>query len=251
MANDTMTLVLSGDIDIESFAVAIAGLNQLIHALHRELQLTSRVEWRVQDLQPGSAIAVIRGISSDVAQVERVVSAYSAVGKALEQNRAIPYSDHVATPARKLAGLVGPKVHYIRFETVDDEATVAGPPSQAPIVPISVSYGAIEGVVQTLTNRGGLRFTLYDQLFDKAVSCYLKEGQEDIMREKWGKRAIVSGRIARDRFTGRPHSIREIRDFRIVTETIVGDYTAARGAVKPAFGSPAPEELIRRLRDAG
>ena len=55
-----------------------------------------------------------------------------------------------------------------------------------------VSIGAITGRVQTLSNRAGLRFNLYDTLFDKAVACYLALGQEEFMREAWGQRDRVS-----------------------------------------------------------
>lgn len=51
------------------------------------------------------------------------------------------------------------------------------------------AYSAIEGVVQTLTSRRGLRFTLFDSLHDQAVSCYLEDGQEELMRGVWGRRA--------------------------------------------------------------
>ena len=49
-------------------------------------------------------------------------------------------------------------------------------------MPNLVTYGAIEGRVQSLSQRKGLRFTLYYQEFDRAVSCYLSEGQEERMR---------------------------------------------------------------------
>jgi hypothetical protein len=113
-------------------------------------------------------------------------------------------------------------------------------------VPI-VAYGAIEGVVQTLTNRRELRFTLYDSLQDRAVVCHLHEGQEDLMRNAWGKRVIVQGFVTRDGLNGRPLQISRITD---VIPVIAGDYKKGRGALKSAADAEKPEDVIRRLRDA-
>ncbi|MBI2864015.1 MAG: hypothetical protein HYX94_05585 [Chloroflexi bacterium] len=64
------------------------------------------------------------------------------------------------------------------------------------------SYGAIEGRVQTITNRGGLRFDLCDTLHNNAVACYVEEGKEALLREIWGKSVVVEGEISRDRCSG-------------------------------------------------
>ena len=50
---------------------------------------------------------------------------------------------------------------------------------------------------------------MYDELFDSAVSSYLGEEHEDMMRDAWGKRLIVEGWIRRDPETGRPVTVRK------------------------------------------
>ncbi len=75
-----------------------------------------------------------------------------------------------------------------------------------------------------------------------------EEGQEDIMREMWGKLAIVEGEIRRDR-NGRPIAVRHIHNMHEVPEGRRGNYLAARGVAPRKPGSPRPEEIIRRLRD--
>ena len=114
----------------------------------------------------------------------------------------------------------------------------------------TVAIGAVTGRVQVLSNRGGLRFNMYDTVHDKAVSCYLKQGQEDLMREAWGQRAMVSGEVTRDKATGRPITIRQIMNLEILEETVAGSYHEARGAVPWEPGDALPEDVIRRLRDA-
>ena len=112
------------------------------------------------------------------------------------------------------------------------------------------SFGAIEGVVQTLSSRRGLRFTLYDSAYDKAVSCYLEQGREDMMRNVWGRRAVIEGRVTRDPETGRPLSIRRVAAVEVVPDYPPGSYRLARGIIPLRPDDPSPEEAIRRVRDA-
>ena len=112
------------------------------------------------------------------------------------------------------------------------------------------AFGAIEGRIETLSKRKGLRFVLYDTVHDRAVACYLREGQEELMRGGWGRRAIVEGLITRDAVTGLPASIRQVSHIEFLPETSQGSYRNARGVIPFGPEDPSPEDLIRRLRDA-
>ena len=101
-----------------------------------------------------------------------------------------------------------------------------------------VAYGGVTGRIQTLSSRGGLRFTLFDTLFDRAVSCYLAEGQEELMRDVWGRMAVVEGLVTRDRATGRPQVIRSVRGV-----TVVRGATGVRDC-----GAPAGADCTTRQR---
>ena len=70
------------------------------------------------------------------------------------------------------------------------------------------------------------------------------------MREAWGRRATVSGQVTREASTGRPISIRQIMEVRILEEASAGSYREARGAVPWQPGDMLPEDAIRKLRDA-
>ncbi len=112
------------------------------------------------------------------------------------------------------------------------------------------AYGAFEGRVQTISNRGGLRFTLFDLLHDKAVSCYLAEGQQDIMADVWGRMAVVEGWVTRDPRTGRPRSVRRVRTVTAKGDGLPDGWRQARGAVPVPIGALSAEAAIRRIRDA-
>ena len=92
--------------------------------------------------------------------------------------------------------------------------------------------------------------TLYDSVFDKAASCYLETGQDSIMRDAWGRRAIVEGMVTRDPESARPLIVRRISHVELVTEYPPGSYRLARGILPRRSGDPTPEEAIRRVRDA-
>ncbi len=108
----------------------------------------------------------------------------------------------------------------------------------------------IEGRVETLTRRHTLRFTLYDVFYDRAVSCFLEQGQEELMRDAWGKRCLVEGIIIRERQTGRPIAIRKVSHLEVLGEPAPGEYQRARAVIPFSADDPLPEEIIRGLRDA-
>jgi len=250
MAKDTITLAINGEVTIHDFASAVSNLEALVHALSQELGVADKVEWIVHDLQTGSAIATIRGESDIIEQAERVVEAYASVGKALQAGKRPDFSEQVVRAASAITNILDHRVTSIRFETPDVDVTISAHPDIALASATVKSLGAIEGRVQTLSNRKGLRFNLYDTLHDRAVSCYLQEGKEDLMREIWGKRAIVEGEVNRDAITGRPIAVRRVSSIQIMPEGQPGTYLKARGIAPRGAGAPRAEEVIRRLRDA-
>ncbi|MBU2009374.1 MAG: hypothetical protein KJ624_06035 [Chloroflexi bacterium] len=250
MARDTVTLALTGDVRLGDFADAIGHLRALVESLSKEFRTSDEIVWIVHDLQVGSAIATVRGEAEQLEKVERVVDAYGSVGKALERNERPDFSESVLREAYALATMLSDRLPSIRFETPDTDATIVERPSAIPTARTQVSLGSIEGRVETLTKRKGLRFTLYDVLNDRAISCYLQEGREELMRHVWGKSAIVEGEISREVGTGRPVAIRRITNIVVLPEAEPGSYLKARGASPMRSGSALPEEIIRRLRDA-
>lgn len=257
---DTATLALSGEaVAFEDFAKAIAKFYDLISSLSSEAG--GDVSWVVYDLQRSSAVATIKGLGAPE-RIERVVKAYLDVGNAIAQRAPIPFSPKVQNAAKGLTAILKHNVDAIRFENAERDVTITRGMERnlsfkghleakfipvAPQTPLS-AFGSVEGRIQTLTNRGGLRFTLYDTLHDKAVSCYLKEGFEIVMRDAWGKLAAVAGLVSRDPGNGRPLTIRQVSDVSIRPE-VSGSFRDARGC-SPPLTNMSPEEAIRKLRDA-
>jgi hypothetical protein len=257
MTNDTVTLALDGDIALSDFAEAVRHFDGLITALTKAEGAT-HVQWVIEQLEVSSAVTTARGIPANGDppetvrdEIERVVQKYLSVGLALERGEALGVPATVEREARGIVAVLNERVKTVRFETAEAEATVGSPPT-SPSGSVSLptpTYGAVEGRVQTLSSRGGLRFTLYDTLNDKAVSCYLAEGFEDDMRDAWGRRAVVEGRVTRHAETGRPLAVRGITAIDVLPELPRYAYSELR-AFRPSATLSA-EDAIRRLRDAG
>ena len=250
MAKDTITFELGGRVDIRRLDEGIAAFRQLVSAL----TVGAKIDWIVDDLQPGSALITLRGEAanqeeSSQIEVEKIVGRYEEIGRALERQTAVDRGPNVAQAMDVVRRLID-SVEYVRFETLDAEYTIY-PNGSAPKQPVSTSaIGSVTGRVQTLSSRAGFRFNLYDSIHDKAVSCYLVAGQEELMRQAWGRTVRVSGHVSREAKTGRPMAIREILTVDILEDAPTHGYLQAKGAVPWRQGDLLPEEAIRRLRDA-
>jgi hypothetical protein len=258
MAKDTITVALNGDaITLDVFAQAIGKFESLISGLTTEVAPNAKVKWILVGLETSRATA--QGCVEDEEQlpdVERVVDAYLDVGRSLQEGTPFRYSPVLWDTAKDLVSIINGTVRSIRFENPEDDGEVVCKPSSVttktgePCRPrkTQVVWGAMRGRVQSLSNRGGLRFTLYDLVDDKAISCYLPPGYEGAMRDAWGKTAVVEGRIHRDPETGRATTIRDVKNVKVL-EGKPGDWRQALRAAPGFLGTALPEDVIRRSRD--
>lgn len=250
MAKDTLTLALNGEVPFDEYTDAISHFHTLVNALSAELGVADIVEWFVHDLQAGSATATIRGESEKPEETERVIDAYADVAKALLQGHPPAFGTSVVRAATGITRILNTRITSIRFETADVDVVITSTPTITATETVRTALGAVEGRVQTLTERKSLRFTLYDGLHDRAVSCYVREDQQETMRDWWGKRAIVEGEVSRDIESGRPIAVRKITRVQTLSEVERGSYLSARAVAPMRPSSPLPEEVVRRLRDA-
>ena len=255
LAKDTLTLALNGEILLSDFSDAVTNLLKLVNALTKEVG-SQHMDWQIEALEASSAIATVRGLYGSPQEqvvVEGVVRAYEEVGRTLERRESLSRSKNANNSARSIVKLVADRVTSVRFETDEFDYEIfqdaAKSLESSQVIEEAAGFGAVEGRIQSLTSRKGLRFTLYDAINDRAVSCYLATGSENVMREAWGKRSIVEGFVRRDPKTGRPTTIRRVSAVHIVEEGRPGGYLDAFGAAPIQSDEIMPEEAIRRLRD--
>jgi hypothetical protein len=254
---DTVTLVLAGDVPVDQFSTAVSGLARLLQGLTHELADQQRIRWSIDQLDSGSATIAVRGYAeADPEIVQRVVHAYGLVGKALATGDPVPFAQRTADAAYAIVGAINKDVHSITFETPDIDYVVSArpalqrPPAEPRRLEVPVAYGSVQGRLQTLSSRGRLRFTLYDLVHDKAVSCYLRKGDEDLVRERWGRLVTVEGYISRDPLSGRPLAIRRISAIRDIVEDVHSDYRRARGVLRDKPSPVTVDQALRTVRDA-
>ena len=250
MRDKTLTLALEGEITSTQFAQAMTNLDKLVRAITAEVGANRDVKWVIDDLQKSSAVATLRAVTDSPEKADQAIQVYEQVGQALSDGLPVPFSKKIDDSARALVGILGGGITSIKLETASLDRLITSAPPTLAARAISDAYGAVEGRIQTLTNRASLRFTLYDTLHDKGVSCYLDEGQEERMRGLWGKMAVVEGLVSRSPESGRPLTIRNITSIERTPEEPEGDYTRAIGIISIPEGAPMPEEIIRRMRDA-
>jgi len=251
MAKETLTLALEGDVALDDFAQAIGNLNLLVNQLTKEVTKDANVVWLVDELYAGSAVATFRGVNGDLSSIENVVNAYEDVGDSLQSGRVLKYSTTVQGYAHKLIGVLDDRVTAVRFETPEKDYIVVGKQKgYMQEAQIKYAWSSVKGSVETLSKRKKLSFTLWDSLFDKPISCYFKEGQEDIMRDSWGRRAIVSGKVGRRIETGRPIVVRDVKQVRVIEDVEPGSYRKAKGVFPWTPGTELPEDIVGRLRSA-
>ena len=252
MASDTVTVFLDGEPTLDDLVTALDALREMLNGL-ADSRAEEKINWTIDALEKSSALATFRGVAANPQDVTAVTERYIETAAKMLRGEAVPA--RVARASTRLLGILNGRVPSIRLETADDDVTISTPTSASTPAARAVSeqpsgsFGAIEGQIQTLSNRGGLRFTLYDLVRDKAVSCYLEVGQQELMRDAWGRFALVEGWIKREPATGRPLTIRRVRRVDFVEVRDRGEWRRAEGALKGVGRSEPAEDTIRRLRD--
>lgn len=243
------------EVTIQKFHAAVTRFQSMLKALSTEIAGSrAQIDWVLESLEIGSALQRYQGIArrpEDVSKVPEIADEFEKLTKAYARGERPLASDALREKTEHLLELIDKETPYLRFETRDEDAKVEAGISAGSAKlneTESKDLGAVEGRVQTLSSRGSLRFTLYDLIFDKAVSCYLNEDQREITTGIWGRLAIVEGLVTRDARTGRPYSIRQVTNVELLDEVDVKAYLRAEG-IAPSLSNLSPEDAIRRIRD--
>lgn len=246
-----VTIKLNGSVTLSDFSKVIENLSGLIDELTDEVGDNAEINWEITKLESGSAYAEIIGSSFYTEAVEKIVSAYSVIGNAIENNLPIPYSQKIAHKAREITHVINQKISSIVMGTDDGLSTINRSVEHIAQEEIrEYSFGTVTGTVETLSKHDSLQFTLYDNLFNKAVHCHLKPEQADQMIDAWDKRVTVAGKVFRDVITGRPYKIVDISYIERNDSSAVGSFKKARGVLRRKNRDELPEVTIRRFRDA-
>lgn len=254
----SVTLALGGQVSVVAFAKAVQSFGDLLGGLTAEVSPDARIDWVLAGLDFGSAVTTAHALPLDEPSerfIPQIVTAYLDAAEAVAYDQPTVRSPRVLALVRDITGLIDGGIDEVRFETAEREAVISEPrsdsPNSTPATKPAKALGSVRGRVQTLHARGGLRFTLYDAVNDKAVSCYLATGQDEMMRGIWGHLAEVEGVVTRDPISDRPLSVRQVSSIVVIDEGDRDGFLRARGVVSQPEGAPTSEAFIRKLRDAG
>jgi len=250
MINDRVKLAMEGDVRLDDLWQALQRLSALLSTLTAEVCPGAEITWVVEALDAGSATAICRGEADRVGDVARVVDAYARVAAAMALGDTRDYSERVSDCAAALVSVVGDRVLALTLGTLQGESTLVSPRLVPRPSGLTRALGQIEGTVTVLSQQGGCTFVLRDHLFDRPVLGILDPGQEELLRNAWNRRAVVSGVIAREPDSGRPVHIMGISDVQVIDLYQEEDMSRYVGILKDPSEEEKPENTIRRLRDA-
>ena len=157
MPDDTVALELEGsgfqldDLD------ALQHFRGLLRELAADAAGGAAITWELRRFGTGSLVAEVQGTAEDQDAVHRVAAAYDCVGAALAVGDPVPYSDAVSAHTDRLTSLIDGRVESLRFRTGGRVREVRHASAAALWKPFPhlESFGAIEGVVETLARRRG------------------------------------------------------------------------------------------------
>jgi len=172
----------------------------------------------VVTVNPGSALltATPEPAKSEYAHVaSEVLLALRDGAAAIEADEALPpfFSESAVQKYRELGNVVdesGKDVEAVHLRFDDATPFTLSPTAIAhadKLLEANVlSYGTIEGRLQTITDRRGLKCWVWEQLTDHRVECHFGAEIADEIERAWRRRVSVTGMISY-RKTGTPVSI--------------------------------------------
>ena len=246
----TISLEVTGQLDLDAFAAAVAGLRELAVALSSDLAPHANVRWELEDLKFGSASVTLRAESNSIAATKLLTRTYSEIWNDIALDRKLSYSRRITDSARKLAALTKrTRVTGLRCATGSWTAKVTSlGPNVGEVVDSVSSIGSITGQIESLSRRGDLHLTMVDDVFSSRVSLHLRNGQEELARQAWDIHATVNGTVIEDPGSGRPTDVRNVVSIRPIGGFEVGAWRQAQGAFPWNPGDPPAEQTIRELR---
>jgi hypothetical protein len=181
MSKDTLTLILNGNVPLAEYSAAIEHLSTMVKNLTDEVARGAKIDWEIAQLKSSSPTTIVRGLSDNLADVEKVVQAYGVVGQYMQEGRTIPYSESVAREARAITSILNGKVKSVEFRTDETDSTINTAISEAELPSKNITFGTITGFVETISKHERLRIIVYDTLFHRAVDCYVDKGLKQQM----------------------------------------------------------------------
>lgn len=193
---------------VRSFFSIVAEVTAKIAGKRRAIQ------WNVAVKEGSNLVGLSPAAGFDPSVVNRIMSAVSGGIAQLEDRAAQPtyFTERAVKSLRDLADVVGTtEIDDTTIKVwVRKEELKLSHKSVAHVAQLLASehedYGSVEGRLQTVTERGGFHFVIYQALWDDPVRCYVPERVSETALKSFGQRVEVYGKI-KYRKDGRAQSI--------------------------------------------
>jgi hypothetical protein len=201
--NHSVVLSLDGvKIPADGFVRAVDSFFGILASVTRAVGDRS-FSWDVS-VRPGSAEIIanadLEGI--DPVVLERALDVLADGFSTLEREPLRPayFDDSALRKIHNLASVIVPEGGIDSVKILIDGRRQ--PLSHSSVTNVNVligsprtAYGTVEGRLQMLSERGGLRFVIYDSATDKAIRCLFEEEMLDEIASAFRKRVLVYGKI--------------------------------------------------------
>lgn len=247
MSRNSITVAYEGKVSPRDAKALINNFAALVELLSDEVANAKDIKWEVSKIEGGSASITVVGTHDLPQSVQAVVSAWETIGTSLKRGTPIPYSNKVKKHIDGITKQLNERVTAARFVTQRKSFEIlhADIVAQLAHSETFTSFGSVKGRVQTISTRREPKITVYDHLFDKAVTCHLDPSQEHQLLEYMNKEVLVAGKVTRDALTGQAKSIREISLIEEIEKADDDSYRTTRGSLSWMGDEPA-EKMIKR-----
>lgn len=225
MPNQLMIEFSGPRITADKFAHGVRHFLNFINELGKEVTGQSKAaRWTVTAKQ-GSIGLVLKPFDTPAKIVDSLLNAIGNGVEVINAKATRPkyFSDNVLNEINELTSVIDSRraeVDKIRIwtntrtntlstRTMANVDSILGPHYEGP--------GSVEGRLETITERRGLRFVVYQSINDRPVNCYFDEQLISQITVAFGKRIYVRG-IVRYRRSGEPISIK-VEEFRVFPDS--------------------------------
>jgi hypothetical protein len=246
-----MTLELDGaDVTPERFQRAIRAFFGMVGEVTKSVcEGKPRVEWRVQVKKgsnligmspvPGFRPETVGLIASTVREGLASLDADGLSPPPHFNSPPLHFNDAALRHVHELADIViakTPQDFSIRLWTKKQSLPVTDRLAASSTLLLTgqvEDYGSIDGRLQTLSERGALRFVIYETLSDRGVPCFIEPEQWDAAMSGFRKRVEVYGLI-KYRLDGVPVSIKVDEIVHFPAREDVPDFNEVHGILRAA-----------------
>jgi hypothetical protein len=211
-----ITLEIDGrDVTPDRFLKGVRSFFELLREVTRKVGgKRTAVNWNVQVRQGSNLVGVVPRPGYDPVMIALITDAMGTGISQIEDHGIEPqyFSEGALRSVRDLGTLIRKperddlKVRvWVKKNPLPVTAKAAAHVNEL-LMSEHEDHGSVEGKLQTVTERGGLQFVVYEPIWDKGIKCFIPEDMVDTAMKYFKVRVEVYG-LVKYRKDGRPLSI--------------------------------------------